>query len=547
MAEYEFAQDFRDGVLKLDTLPEKIDLWGYNDQIITISHKDADASDVALSTIEIISQNFATIRLAVQKFTTKISKLVLRNCVISDWDKTTSTELEMINYSQVPIPQTPAGCIVKQRVEEDPDDKIIRKKLTGMCITPGSGEQIYGAAARTSLDDMLKLFPNIKQISPVVCGFATSEDLGNCKIKPGVENRAGAPWNSGAYDRTTAHLIGRNNGVVNYGGTPPDSDLVSYLDYAKSKGLEIMLTPMLMVDTNDKPWRGNICGNVADAIKWFDNEYKPWLLNYAHLVKERVDSFLIGSELKKLTSIDDESRSFPIVDKLIELAREVKGILGLNVKVSYGADWSEYHHNGGNYRHLDKLWTSPFIDFVGISAYFPITHTIKSRVTLSELISQWRSGHAYNFWVDGEGNEHSMPSQWGYKSVEEWANTRHYFDSQKEPFTEWKPKMKPVIFTEFGCSSIDKGPNAPNVFYSTTGTFSGQIPYSTGKPDNRIQKLYIRSALEAWENNIVVQGMYYWSFDARGLDWYKDPYWADRSVYPYSHSLEGKVVGNAIR
>lgn len=346
---------------------------------------------------------------------------------------------------------------------------------------------------------------------------------------------------SGVYDRTNAHLISKNNGTVNFGGTPPDADLVSYLDYAKGKGLKIMLTPMLMVDTPEKPWRGDLQSSIKDTTKWFVNEYKPWLLHYANLVKGKVDSFLIGSELKKISQTDDGSHTFPIIDFLIALAQEVKAILGKDVAVSYGADWSEYHHNDNAYRPMDKLWAHPSIDFVGISAYFPITFMHTTRTTLSDLIKEWRSGVAFDCWIDSVGEKHSMHPEWGFKAVEEWLSTSHYFDPAKTKPTLWKPNMKPMKFTEFGCASINKATNAPNIFGKSDGKLNGVIPYSTEKPDNRIQKLYLRSAIEAWRGSAQVIGMFCWSYDARGENWYMNPYWTDRGVHPYSHSLEGKI------
>lgn len=215
--------------------------------------------------------------------------------------------------------------------------------------------------------------------------------------------------------------------------------------------------------------------------------------------------------------------------------------MGKNTEVSYGADWSEYHHNDHAYRPMDKLWADPSIAFVGISAYFPITFMHTTRTTLADLTKSWRSGVAFNCWIDSEGTEHSITAEWEVKAVEEWLSTKHYFDPNKTQTTLWQPNMKPMKFTEFGCASINKATNAPNVFGKSDGKLNGVVPYSTEKPDDRIQKLYIRSAIEAWRESPLVPEMFCWSFDARGEHWYKNSYWADRVVHPYSHSLEGKI------
>ena len=48
-----------------------------------------------------------------------------------------------------------------------------------------------------------------------------------------------------------------------------------------------------------------------------------------------------------ITKFKSGDGKFPAVEKLVELAKQVKGILGKDVKISYGADWSQYHHTDG--------------------------------------------------------------------------------------------------------------------------------------------------------------------------------------------------------
>ena len=46
------------------------------------------------------------------------------------------------------------------------------------------------------------------------------------------------------------------------------------------------------------------------------------------------------------------------------------------MKLSYAADWSEYfgHQTADRVRfHLDPVWASPEVDFVGIDNYWPLS------------------------------------------------------------------------------------------------------------------------------------------------------------------------------
>ena len=73
-------------------------------------------------------------------------------------------------------------------------------------------------------------------------------------------------------------------------------------------------------------------GCVNNINRFFD-EYNKFILHYANLVKGKVNAFIIGSELIGITKFT------LAIDRLCDLAYQVKQILGPNVKISYAADW----------------------------------------------------------------------------------------------------------------------------------------------------------------------------------------------------------------
>ena len=105
------------------------------------------------------------------------------------------------------------------------------------------------------------------------------------------------------------------------------------------------------------------------------------VLHYAHLavVAGGVDSFLIGSELRGITTLRDGAGAYPFVEQLVELASDVRGVLGPATKLTYAADWSEYFGHqpadgsGDVFFHLDPLWAHDAIDAVGIDNYMPLS------------------------------------------------------------------------------------------------------------------------------------------------------------------------------
>jgi hypothetical protein len=75
-----------------------------------------------------------------------------------------------------------------------------------------------------------------------------------------------------------------------------------------------------------------------------------------------VDAFVIGSELRGVTTVRDSAAHFPAVDALVTLAGDVRGLLGSATTITYAADWSEYRghqpadDSGDVFFHLDPLW-----------------------------------------------------------------------------------------------------------------------------------------------------------------------------------------------
>ena len=63
-----------------------------------------------------------------------------------------------------------------------------------------------------------------------------------------------------------------------------------------------------------------------------------------------MDAFIIGSELVGMTSFIDENGNYPAVSQLLNLASAVRRIIDPSTKITYAADWSEYHSTDGIYK-----------------------------------------------------------------------------------------------------------------------------------------------------------------------------------------------------
>ncbi|MBI4275439.1 MAG: glycoside hydrolase/phage tail family protein, partial [Rhizobiales bacterium] len=271
-----------------------------------------------------------------------------------------------------------------------------------------------------SLDELQAVCPNIERVAIVVAWFGTDLRAGECRLKPGIDNREKSThpltWSVAGITRSDAYLVSTANGRAAFGGTPSDQSVVNLIAELKSRGLKITLYPFVMMDipANNTlvdpwtgvmpqpayPWRGRITCDpapgqpgtpdgspmAADQIEAFfgdtgpfDWSYRRMILHYANLAVSAggVDAFLIGSELKALTRVRSAPGVYPAVTALAGLAADVKAILGSTTTITYGADWTEYgaHVVDANEVRfpLDALWASPAIDVIGIDYYAPLS------------------------------------------------------------------------------------------------------------------------------------------------------------------------------
>lgn len=408
------------------------------------------------------------------------------------------------------------------------------------------------ANALLSLDQLQETCPNVGWVAVVVCWFGDSLDVGTCVIKPGVEYQTGATtvpdvWQVGSFTRATARQITLEDGNPRYGGTPDDDSLLRYLTEVKDRGYDILFLPLFFMDTDDKPWRGRVTGTPSNVNSFFTKTdgYNAFVTHYANLVKDHVDAFAIGSEMIGLTKVTDTPGNYPAVNQLVSLAATVKGIVGSGVKVTYAADWSEYHHAENGWYNLDPLWASPNIDIVGIDAYFPLTNAPQGDLgyNIQNVIDGWTEGEGYDWYYSDTGRtiQTSLQPKYAWKNIAWWWNNTHI--NPNSVATAWTPQMKKIWFTEFGFPSVDGATNQPNVFYDPTSSESFFPYHSRGQVDFRAQRTGITGTLAKWQGSNMIERTFLWTWDARPYPYFPDlrEVWADGGVWITGHWVTGKL------
>ncbi|KZL06756.1 hypothetical protein PsAD2_04269 [Pseudovibrio axinellae] len=499
-----------------------------------------------------------------------------------------------------------------------------------------------------SLDLLEGSCPNCKRISLVVAWFGDDLRAEHCTIAPRVEalkTTSPIEWRVAGLSRGQARLVSYVDGKPAYGGTPSDSVIVEAIQDLKARGFEVMLYPFIMMDIPEGnglpdpyggaeqqryPWRGRITCHPASGqpgtpdktliggyqVVYFmgfadpldfgwdgesvtysgDDEwrYSRFILHLAKLaqVAGGVDAFMIGTEMPGLSSVRTTGNFFMFASLMAFLAGQVRSMLGADTKISYAADWSEYHSyrpndgSGDVLFHLDLLWADENIDFIGIDNYLPLSdwrdgqghadHApgAQSIHDVNYLKSGIEGGEYFDYYyasaADRESQIRSPIEDLGHgedwifrqKDLRGWWESAHHNRPggiRSNDASEWQPKSKPIWFTEYGCPAIDKGTNQPNVFYDPKSSES-EVPYfSSGVRDDLIQRRYLRATQEYWAqeagNNPIspVYGgpmvdpvnMYAWAWDVRPFPSYpiESDTWADWGNFTTGHWLSGRLGG----
>ena len=511
--------------------------------------------------------------------------------------------------------------------------------------SPSGGTDFSTAAL--ALEEEL---PRCRSVSLVVSWFGTDLRCGQCEVRPMVEQREveaeGVSWRVADTGRAEAALVPRLDDRPVYGGTPSDHTVIEAVRDLKARGMSPLFYPFILMtqmpgnglpdpwsgagEQAKLPWRGRITTSEAPGragtpdrtaaaeaeVAAFMGEalpghftrdgevvryegpdawgYRRFILHYAHLCAAAggVDAFCTGSEMVALTQIRGAGDSFPAVEALMRLAGEVREILGPDCKISYAADWSEYHGyqpvgTADKYFHLDPLWAHDDIDFIGIDNYMPLSDWRSgedhldagagSIYDLDYLEGNVTGGEGYDWYyhspearaaqirtpiTDGEGE----PWVWRYKDLPNWWTKRHHdrIDGvrQDDP-TPWKPGSKPIWFTEFGCAAIDRGTNQPNKFLDPKSSESTLPYHSNGARDDLMQMQYLRAIFGHYAKpaNMPVSesGRYVgpmldmsrahvWCWDARPFPFFPGnaALWSDGDNYARGHWLNGRSSGRTL-
>ena len=500
-----------------------------------------------------------------------------------------------------------------------------------------------------SIEALRRELPNCSSMLMIVSWFGDDLRATHCRIAPKIEYARriaeGQPWWVAGRSAITATEVARLEGRPAYGGTPSDASVIAAIKLAHAEGQEVVYYPFILMeilpenslsdpysDAPDQPalpWRGRIttakapgqpgssdatAAAAAEVTAFFGTaraqdftiangkvsysgpdewRYRRFILHQAALCAAAggVSAFCIGSEMRGLTQIRGAANSFPAVAALIDLAAEVRAILGPNTKLTYAADWSEYFGymtaEGDRFFHLDPLWADANIDFIGIDNYMPLSDWRDgedhldagwgSIYNLDYLRGNVAGGEGYDWFYASDADRAQQirtpirdESSWGEDWIWRVKDLRNWWDNPHhdrvgglratEP-TPWQPRSKPFWFTEYGCAAIDRGTNQPNVFVDPKSSESFAPHFSRGWRDDAIQMQYIRAVNTYWADpaNNPVSDLYggpmvdmarahLWAWDARPYPWFPGnrALWTDGDNWARGHWITGRATAQPL-
>jgi len=147
--------------------------------------------------------------------------------------------------------------------------------------------------------------------------------------------------------------------------TPSDKDILRVLAKAKSRGMGVMLMPVVLLNNSgSKDWRGII--NPPNWDTWFAS-YVQFITGMARIAQQGdVDIFVVGSEL-----LSTESYRERWIGTIAEIKKVYKG------KLTYSSNWDHYESV--------TFWDQ--LDYVGMNNYYELAK--KPGVPVAELNKTW--------------------------------------------------------------------------------------------------------------------------------------------------------------
>lgn len=193
---------------------------------------------------------------------------------------------------------------------------------------------------------------------------------------------------------------GSSNVIYNYGhqhwGESP-AGIKENAKQAHQAGLKVMLKPHVWLQNG---WIGDFSLQSETDWKTWENDYRNYILVLTQIaIDENIEMICLGTEYRAAV------KNRPIFWK--SLIREVRKIY--DGKLTYCANWDDYE--------AVSFWED--LDFIGISAYFPLSDS--KTPTVAELLKLWKPIKKNLIAFSAEKGKPVLFTEYGYRSMDQAA------------------------------------------------------------------------------------------------------------------------------
>ena len=159
-----------------------------------------------------------------------------------------------------------------------------------------------------------------------------------------------------------------NDGHVRFRTDDNFRHIVVPLEWARQRGLSVMLIPHIAYWGTKFLWRGEINFQTNEEWERFFADYETWIVQMAKIAQARgVETLCIGLEFTYAQKFDSRWR------QIIAAVRKV-----YRGKLTYGGNWDTFQEV--------TFWDA--LDYIGVLAYFPLTKTPDPSET--EIANAWK-------------------------------------------------------------------------------------------------------------------------------------------------------------
>ncbi len=158
-----------------------------------------------------------------------------------------------------------------------------------------------------------------------------------------------------------------NDGHVRFRTVEDHRHITQPLDWARERGISVMVIPHIGYWGSKFSWRGEIDFEHREEWDNFFTDYEDWIVEMARVAQAHgAPIFCVGLEF---------THAQRFADRWLKIIAAVRTVY--YGKLTYGANWNEYE--------TVKFWDA--LDYIGVLAYFPLTKA--TNPTPEELAAGW--------------------------------------------------------------------------------------------------------------------------------------------------------------